>query len=152
MHAERNFELLCIEMTDLGTNLNYASKNEHVPEMEHFILTIKERIRPFQSSMPLKQVSKIMIVHIFASVIFCINEPPPINNWCRTVRHKRPRKTCPWNCVQLQEILHLQSGKYVQVHQEYEPRNTIDIDQTVGAIILGPQFNIRGGYFFGVPL
>ena len=77
MHAERNFELLCIEMTDLGTNLNCASKNEHVPEMEHFILTIKERIRPFQSSMPLKQVSKIMIVHIFASVIFCLNETPP---------------------------------------------------------------------------
>ena len=34
------------------------------------------------------------------------------------------------------------------MHQEYEPRNTIDIDRTVGAIALGPQFNLQGGNFF----
>ena len=34
------------------------------------------------------------------------------------------------------------------MHQEYEPRNTIDINRTVGAIALGPQYNLQGGYFF----
>ena len=34
------------------------------------------------------------------------------------------------------------------MHQEDESRNTIDIDWTVGAIALGPQYNLQGGYFF----
>ena len=34
------------------------------------------------------------------------------------------------------------------VHQEDEPQNTISIHQTVGAIDLGPQYNLQGGYFF----
>ena len=29
-----------------------------------------------------------------------------------------------------------------------KPRNTISIDRTVGAIALGPQYNLQGGYFF----
>ena len=34
------------------------------------------------------------------------------------------------------------------MHQEYEPRNKIDINRTIGAITLGPQYNLQGGYFF----
>ena len=34
------------------------------------------------------------------------------------------------------------------MHQEDEPQNTTDIDRTVGAIALGPQYNLQGGYFF----
>ena len=34
------------------------------------------------------------------------------------------------------------------MHQEDEPQNTIAIDRTVGAIDLGPQYNLQGGYFF----
>ena len=34
------------------------------------------------------------------------------------------------------------------MHQEDEPRNTIDIDRIIGAIALGPQYNLQGGYFF----
>ena len=38
------------------------------------------------------------------------------------------------------------------MHQEDKPRNTIDIDRTVGAITLGPQYNIQGGYVFEILL
>ena len=34
------------------------------------------------------------------------------------------------------------------MNQEYESRNTIDINRTVGAIALGPKNNLQGGYFF----
>ena len=34
------------------------------------------------------------------------------------------------------------------MHQEDEPLNTISIDRTFGAIALGPQYNLQGGYFF----
>ena len=38
------------------------------------------------------------------------------------------------------------------MHQEDEPRNTIAIDQTVGAFALGHQYNLQGGYFFEIRL
>ena len=34
------------------------------------------------------------------------------------------------------------------MHQEYEPQNTIDLNRTVGAISIGPQYNLQGDYFF----
>ena len=43
------------------------------------------------------------------------------------------------------EVCRLQPVEYVQVHQEDEPQNTTDIDRTVGAIALGPQYNLQGG-------
>ena len=33
------------------------------------------------------------------------------------------------------------------MHQDDELQNTIDIDRTVGAISLGPQYNLQVGYF-----
>ena len=71
-----------------------------------------------------------------------------INTWRRTVRHKRSRTTYPWKHIQLKKVFRIQPGEYVQVHQEDEPRNTIDINRTVSAISLGPQYNLQGGYFF----
>ena len=41
MHADSNFGPIFREMTDLGINLKCASKKEHVPEIEHFIRTVK---------------------------------------------------------------------------------------------------------------
>ena len=34
------------------------------------------------------------------------------------------------------------------MHQEDKLQNKIAINQTVGAIALGPQYNLQGGYFF----
>ena len=50
--------------------------------------------------------------------------------------------------VYYKKVFHLKQGDYIQVHQEYEPRNTIDIDWTVGTIALVPKYNLQGGYFF----
>ena len=36
------------------------------------------------------------------------------------------------------------------MHQEDEPRNTIEIDRTVGSIALGLQYNLQGGNFFEI--
>ena len=34
------------------------------------------------------------------------------------------------------------------MHQEDEPQNKISIDQAIGSIALGPQYNLQGGYCF----
>ena len=45
IHTDCEFEPPRKEMTSLGINLNFESKKEHVPEIERFIRTVKERIR-----------------------------------------------------------------------------------------------------------
>jgi hypothetical protein len=43
--------------------------------------------------------------------------------------------------------IHLQIGKYFQVHEEYNPRNS-QIARTKGAISLRPSGNLQGGFKF----
>ena len=70
MQSDCQFESLRKEMTYLGINLNYAYKKEHVPEIDRFIWTVKERVKSAQATMSFKRISKFMIVHLVASAIF----------------------------------------------------------------------------------
>ena len=54
--------------------------------------------------------------------------------------------------VDYKKLCYLWLVEYVQVHQEYEPRNTIYIDGNVGVISLGPQYMSQGGFFFEILL
>ena len=45
IHADRKFELLRAEMSDLGIFLNCAYKKEHFPDIEQFNQTVKERVQ-----------------------------------------------------------------------------------------------------------
>ena len=64
MHTYCEFEPLRKKMTALGINLNCASKKEHVPDIERYIRTVKERVRSAQANIPLKRISKLMILHL----------------------------------------------------------------------------------------
>ena len=50
------------------------------------------------------------------------------------------------------KVFCLHPGEYIQVHQEDEPWKTIDIDKIVREIVLGPQYNLQGGYLFDILL
>ena len=147
MHTDCEFVPLRKEMTSLGINPNFSFKKEHVPEIERFIWTIKERVRSAQATMPFKRISKLMIVHLVPSAIFWINAFPPSTPGSGLSDTKGPGQIILGNTVDYKKVYRLQPGKYVQLHQEDEPQNTIDIDRTVGAITLGPQYNLQGGYF-----
>ena len=134
-------------MTALGINLNCESKKEHVPEIEPFIRTVKERVRSDRATMQFKRISRIMMVHLVASAIFWINAFPPSTPGAGLSETKGPGQFILGNTVDYRKVFRLQPVEYVQVHQEDEPQNTIAIDQTVGEIALGPQYNLQGGYF-----
>ena len=70
MHTDCEFETIRKEMIYIGIKLKCASKKEHVPEIERIIRTVKERVRSARSTMPFKQISKLMIVHLVSSAIF----------------------------------------------------------------------------------
>ena len=93
-----------------------------------------------------------MIVHHVASTIFWLNEFPPSPHGARLSDKKGPGQLILGNAFDYKKVCCLQPGEYVQVHQEDEPRNTIDIYRTVGAIVIGPQYNLQGDYFFDILL
>ena len=70
IHADSEFEPLLIDMSDLDISLNCAFKKEHTPKIERFNRTIKERVCSDQTSMPLKIIYKLMIIHLVANENF----------------------------------------------------------------------------------
>jgi len=50
--ADGGFECIRNNLADLGISLNVASRNEHVPEVEVCIRTIKERVSAIASTLP----------------------------------------------------------------------------------------------------
>ena len=79
-------------MADLGILLKCKYKKERVPDIEKFNQTVKERVQYTQSAMPFKLIYKLMIVHIVASAIFCLNSFPPLNTVSELSKTKCPRK------------------------------------------------------------
>ena len=45
IHDDSKFEQICVEMTNIGISLNFASKKERVPDIEQFNWAVKEHVR-----------------------------------------------------------------------------------------------------------
>ena len=133
MHTNCELEPLRKEMTALVINLNFASKKEHVPEIERFIRNVKERVRSTRATMPFKRISKLMIVHLVASAIFWINAFPPSTPGAGLSDTKGTGQLIIGNTVDYKKVCRLHPEEYFQVYQEDDPQNTIDINRTVGA-------------------
>ena len=52
--ADNQFESLRGDIADLGANINVVSRDKHVPEIERYIHTIKERVRATHNMTPFK--------------------------------------------------------------------------------------------------
>lgn len=67
--ADNEFEPLRADVTSLGPHLNVVANNEHVPEVERFIRTIKERTRSVYNTVTFKRMPTRMIIEmVYASV------------------------------------------------------------------------------------
>ena len=77
IYADNKFEPLREEMDDIGISLNCASKKEHVPDIEQFNRTTRERVRSSWAAMHFKRIYKLMIVYLLATAIFLRNVFPP---------------------------------------------------------------------------
>jgi hypothetical protein len=62
MHCDNKFQPIMKHMEGVyGLKINYASPQEHVPEIERSIRVIKERYRAAFHRLPFKRLPKIMI-------------------------------------------------------------------------------------------
>ena len=127
-----------------GPRVNLTSANEHVPEAERRICTLKERVRSLRHSLPYTKLPPIMLTHM---VLYCtklLNYFPPKNSISDTIS---PRTLLTGSTLNYKKDFSLPFGAYCQVHEDAAPRNSM-IARTKAAICLGPTQNLQGGHHF----
>jgi hypothetical protein len=69
--ADNQFESMRGAIADLGAIVNVVSADEHVPEIERFNRTIKDRVRSQYNTLPFKRYPPVLIVELVYSQVFC---------------------------------------------------------------------------------
>ena len=130
------------QLLEHGILLNGASANEHVPKIEMLIRTVKERHMAKVSTIPYK-VSKLSKLFKIQSVLWS-NMFPRRDGAADTLS---PHSLLRGRHVDFAVHCRIPFGAYCEVHEEPSPSN-ISESRTTGAIALGPNGNLQGGYFF----
>jgi hypothetical protein len=143
-HALMDGQFKCLrnDIYDIGIDLNIVGANEHVPEAERYIRTLKERMRCIYNTVPFKKMPARMIIGLAYGCVFWLNNFPAHDGVSSTLS---PRNIMTGRNVDFNKHCKLEFGDYVQIHEEHD--NTM-IPRTSGAIALRPTGNIQGGYFF----
>ena len=77
------FDPLRADIEGIGVNVNTTSRNEHVPEVERHIRTIKERARSVFNILPFQRMPDRMIVELIYYCTFWLNSFPPADGSIR---------------------------------------------------------------------
>jgi hypothetical protein len=85
MMVDGQFEPLCGELADLGIAVNYFSRDEHVPEIERHIRTLKERTWYIYNQLPFKKMPARITTEIVYSSNFWLNMFPPADGVPKTM-------------------------------------------------------------------
>jgi hypothetical protein len=138
--ADPEFEPL--QATFGQVSFNFCAQDEHVPEIEHFIRTVKDRTRSGYNSLPFEHIPCLMLICLVANAVFWLNAFPHADGASATLS---PRYLLTRKHLDYRKHVRLEFGGYVQTHEEH----TNDmLPHTIGAICLGPSGNEQGGHYF----
>ncbi|KAG7373144.1 hypothetical protein IV203_033868 [Nitzschia inconspicua] len=134
-----NRQLPTIE-TELQKIVRFA--DEHVPEIERMVRTLKDRIRSVYVTLPFRHIPRIMIKRLVANAVLWWNALPAPDSVSDV---HSPRYLLVGTELNYDKHVRLEFGSYVQTHEAH----TNDMRQrTLGAICLGPTGNSQGGHYF----
>jgi Reverse transcriptase (RNA-dependent DNA polymerase)/Zinc knuckle len=136
------YECLRGDMASLHITLNTASNDEHVPDIERFIRTLKERSRAIYNTLPFKKMPDRLVIEMICACNFWLNSFPPVSGISSILS---PRAIITGSSIDYNRHCQLEFGAYVQTHEDHD--NTMST-RTVGAIALRPTGNDQGGYYF----
>jgi hypothetical protein len=119
-----------------------SSEDKHVPEIERYIRTLKERARAAYNTVPVKKMPGLMISELVHASNYWLNMFPAHDGVSPT---QSPRQIMTGQHSDYNLHGQLQFGEYAQVHESHD--NTMST-RTTGAIALRPTGNIQGGYYF----
>jgi hypothetical protein len=136
------FHNLVGPISDHGASLNTASRAEHVPEIERFIRTLKERTRCIYNTLPYETMPPRLLTEMIYASNFWLNAFPHPNGISNTMS---PRAIITGQCIDYNRHCQLEFGTYVQTHEEHD--NSMAA-RTCGALALRPTGNSQGGWYF----
>ena len=130
------------EVAELGITMNCVAAEEHVPEIERGIRTIKDRARSVVSMLPFKQLPARIVIELIHYCVFWLNSFPAPKGISDSLS---PRAIVVGSTVDYAAHCKLEFGSYVQTH---EPHDNSMLPRTTGAIALRPTGNDQGGHYF----
>jgi len=136
------FESLRADLGHLGIMLNTAAPNEHVPEIERYIRTLKERVRCVYNTLPFRSMPGRMISELVYACTFWMNSFPQSDGISKSLS---PRAIVTGQHIDYVKHCKLEFGDYVQTHDEHD--NSL-APRTTGAIALHLTGNVQGAYYF----
>ena len=136
------FEPLRGNLAELGILLNTASNDEHIPEIERQIHTVKERTRGIYCTLPFQKMPRRLIIEMVYAANYWLNMFPQPGGISKTLS---PRTLLTGQTWSYTTHCKLEFGDYVQTHEEHD--NSM-ATQMIRAIALRPTGNTQGGYFF----
>jgi hypothetical protein len=127
---------------NLHSELNICDEEEHAPDIERCICTIKERTRCTYTMAPFEHFSPSMIIEMVFLAVFWLNGfPHPLG----ISQVLSPRTIVTGLTINYTKHCRIEYGQYVQTHEKHD--NTM-VTQTIGALALRPTGNQQGGYYF----
>ena len=122
--------------------LETAGADDHIPTIERYIRTIKDRARSAWHSMPFHYTPKLLIIHLVQNAVFWLNAFPAPNGI--SSQHS-PRYIMTGRSIDSKLHARLQFGEYVQMHEEHS--NDMNA-RTTGGICMGPTGSSNGSHKF----
>jgi hypothetical protein len=142
LHADNKFA--CARDVVQPIRIDVVAADSHVGEVERSIQTIKVRLRVCVHGLPFTRLPKILVVHLVADVVRCLNMFPAahgISNAMSPLSLVTGAPPPDYNYLQLE------FGTYVQLFQDPVPSNTLTA-RTLGAIAVTPTGNLHGDFHF----
>ena len=119
VHADN--ELECVRPNLLPIEMNIVPADCHVGEVERSIRTIKERLRSCAHGLPFKRLPRLLVQHMVADAIRCLNQFPRKNGISDTMS---PATIVTGVGHPGYAQMRLEFGTYVQVFEDNDGSKT----------------------------
>ena len=136
--ADPEFE----ELKPMIPEIETCGQDDHVPEVERFIRTVKDRARSTYRMLPFAYVPRIVLIHLIRNCVFWINAFPQGDG---AAQRYSPRFIMTGWDVDYVNHVREEFGGYVQTHEDHN--NSMN-ERTTGAICLGPCGTKQGAHWF----
>jgi hypothetical protein len=122
--------------------LNTCAADEHVPKVERYIRTVKDRTRCTYRMLPFRHLPRLVLVHLMRNAVFWLNAFPHEDD---ATQKYSPRYIMMGQHLSFAKHAVIEFGAYAQTHEEH----TNDMNQrTMRCICLGPTGNRQGAHWF----
>ena len=143
-HADDEFTSLRASLLALNVGINIAATNEHVPEIERAICTLKECNRAVVNTLPFKHYPRTMKLALISAAATWLNLFPHADGVSDLLS---PRTIMTGTTLNYNTHCRVPFGAYCEIHNEPAPSNT-EASRTTPAIALNPTGNLQGSYHF----